>query len=372
MLYFDHCSTTFPNDIVIKNFSTAAKNYPGNPNSNNRLGILCKARLDDATRHIANILKVSEESIIYTSSASEANNLAIKGLCLANRGKHIITTNLEHPSVIDSIKFLKLSGYEVSIVKLNEDGTVDMDDLKSLIREDTVLVSICYADSELGIRQNVEQIGMMLKSYPNCYFHVDASQIIGKERFDFSCVDLATFTAHKFNGIKGIGCLIKKNKVKITPLITGGNLTSRYRGGMPPVELIVSLESALELAYSDFDIKKEYVNRLSNELKVFLTAYNDIKINSTSKSISNIINISIDNADRMIELLNECGVYVSKKCASSMDEVSRCVLALYKDEKRAANTIRISISDLTTAKDVKNFKRAFDACYAKLNETQNV
>ena len=371
MLYFDNCSTTFPDDIVIKNFSTAVKNYPGNPNANNRLGILCKARIDDATRHIANILRVSEESIIYTSSASEANNLAIKGLCLANSGKHIITTNLEHPSVLDSIKFLKLSGYEVSVAKLNEDGTVDIDHLKSLIRDDTILVSITYADSELGIRQNIEQIGMMLKNYPNCYFHVDASQIIGKERFDFSCVDLATFTAHKFYGIKGIGCLIRKNKVRITPLITGGTTFTKYRSGIPPVELIVSLESALELAYSDFNHKKEYVNRISNELKVFLTSFADIKINSTSKSISNIINISIKNADKMLELLNECGVYVSKKSAASTEDLSRSVMALYNDEERAKNTIRISVVDTTTAKDIKNFKRAFEACYTKLKEISN-
>lgn len=371
MLYFDNCSTTFPDDIVIKNFATSAKNYPGNPNANNRLGILCKARIDDATKHIANILKVSEESIIYTSSASEANNLAIKGLCLANNGRHIITTNLEHPSVLDSIKFLKLSGYDVSIAKLNEDGTVDIDYLKSLIRDDTVLISITYADSELGIRQNIEQIGMMLKNYPNCYFHVDASQVVGKERFDFSCVDLATFTAHKFNGIKGIGCLIKKSKVKLTPLITGGTSFNKYRSGIPPVELIVSLESALELAYSDFDHKKEYVNRISNELKAFLTSFNDIKINSTSKSISNIINISIKNADKMVELLNECGVYVSKKSAASTEDISKSVMELYEDEQRAKNTIRISILDTTTSKDIKNFKRAFEACYEKLKESDN-
>lgn len=369
MLYFDYSATTFPNKEVLEEFKEAATNFIGNPNSSHRLGSLAKARIDDATISIANILGVKKEEIIYTSGSSEANNLAIKGVCMANNGKHIITTKLEHSSVIAPINRLCNYGYEVSFVKLNNDGTVDINHLKSLIRDDTVLVSIVGVDSELGIKQNINEIGLLLKNYPNCYFHVDATQLIGKTNFDFTNVDLFSFSAHKFFGIKGIGCLVKKEHVKIMPQIDGGASTTKYRSGTPALELIVSLQKALEMAYQDFNKKEEYVNKISLDLKKFLSSFDKVMINSSSKSIGQIINFSIDNSGKMVEYLTECGVYLSTKSAcSSSEALSKSVMAIYNDETRASNSIRISISYVTKEKDIEEFKKIFNSCYLRLDD----
>ena len=366
MLYFDYSATTFANDEVIKEFVDSLKEYVGNPNSSHKLGIKNKERIDKASLNIAKILNVKPSEIIYTSGASESNNLAIKGSCKALKGKHIITTRLEHSSVVAPISRLCQEGYDLSFVNLNYDGRIDLSDLKKIIREDTAIVSIVAVDSELGIRQDIEQIGKILKSYPNCYFHVDATQMIGKTKFDFKDVDLISFSAHKFFGIKGIGCLIKKENVKLFPLIDGGRSTTKFRSGTPPLELIVSLEKALLLAYENFESKLEFVKCISKDLKAFLKGYSDIKINNTSNSIDQIINFSCNNSQKLLSLLNENDVYLSNKSACSKDTLSQTILSLYNDKKRAENSVRISISYVTTKEEIKEFKKIFDKCYKEV------
>lgn len=369
MIYLDYSATTFVNDKVLNEFVNTTKEYIGNPNSLHKLGIKNKKRIDDATSNICKILNVKSSEIIYTSGSSEANNLAIKGACKLKKGKHIITTGLEHSSVIGPINRLCNDGYEVSFVKLKEDGSIDTEHLKSIIREDTILVSIVGVDSELGIRQNIEEIGNILKNYPNCYFHVDATQMIGKTRFDFENVDMFSFSAHKFFGIKGIGCLVKKKKVKLMPLIDGGLSTTKFRSGTPALELIVSLEKALMLAYENFDSKIKYIKDISDELKGFLSNYPGVKVNSTIKSIDQIINFSCYNSKELLKALNNNEVYLSTKSACSSNKtLSNTILLLYNDEKRAENSIRISLSYVTTKKEIEKFKKIFDKCYKKVME----
>ena len=368
MIYFDYSATTFPNKEVIKEFNFSMQKYVGNPNSSHRLGKLARARIDDASIKIANILGVKPNEVIYTSGASEANNLAIKGICYANKGKHIITTKLEHSSVVAPISRLVSLGYEVSFVNLKEDGTIDIEHLKSIIRNDTVLVSIVGVDSELGIRQNIEEVGLLLKNYPNCHFHVDATQLIGKTNYDFSNVDLFSFSAHKFFGIKGIGCLIKKENIRLMPLIDGGASTTKFRSGTPTLELIVSLEKALYLAYLDFNKKINYVKEISDDLKKFLSGYEGVTINNTEKSIPQIINFSILGSDKILELLSDCGVFLSSKSAcSNPDALSKSIMALYNVIVRAEESIRISLSYVTTKKEIRQFKKIFDVCYKELH-----
>ena len=369
MVYLDYSATTYVSDEVLKEFNRATKLYMGNPNSSHYLGTHAKMRINEATSNISRLLGVKQSEVIYTSGASEANNLAIKGICKANKGRHIITTMLEHSSVIAPINRLINEGYEVSIVKLKEDGTIDLDYLKSIIRDDTVLVCVTGVDSELGIKQNLEEIGMLISSYPNCYFHVDATQMIGKTRINFKYVDSVSFSAHKFFGIKGIGCLLKKENVRMIPMIDGGLSTTKFRSGTPTLELIVSLERAIMLAYQDFDKKLESIKKMNFEVKDFLKKYENIIINNTSSSIDQIINFSCKNAKKLVDMLNECGVYLSTKSAcSSSDSLSKSIMALYNDESRAENSIRISLSYVTTKKEIKMFKKIFDICYKKLGD----
>lgn len=371
MVYFDYSATTFVSDEVLEAFSNACKNYRGNPNSAHDLGVKNNSRINEATNSIAKVLGVKPSEIIYTSGASEANNLAIKGVCKANNGKHIITTMLEHSSVIAPINRLGTQGYEVDFVKLRNDGTVDLDDLEKLMRTDTVLVSIAAVDSELGIKQDLGAIHDVIKRYPGCYFHVDATQAVGKTIINFNDADLISFSAHKFFGIKGIGGLIKKEEVRIEPQIDGGKSTTRYRSGTPALELIVSLEKALLSAYSNFDRKLQIVKDINNDIKQFLNVYKDVVINNTSQSIGQIINFSMLNgkAEKMIKMLNEREIYVSSKSAcSASDALSKTVMYLYNDEKRANNSVRVSVSYVTTQKDVETFKKVFKECYERLDD----
>lgn len=372
MIYLDYSATTPVDKKVVDVFSKVALDYFGNSNSLHKLGIKSKELENYATEEIANYLKIKPTEIIYTSCSSESNNLALKGICqkYQNRGKHIITTNLEHSSVIATCNYLTKLGFEVEFVDLNEDGCVNIEDLKNKLRDDTILVSIACVDSELGIRQPVEEIGKILKNYPKCFYHVDCTQAIGKVDVDFTNIDLASISAHKFFGLKGIGMLIKKENIVIEPLIHGGKSSTIYRSGTPALPLIVSLKKALELIIFDIDKNYEYVSKLNKIIIDKLSSYENVYINTTSKSIKHTINISILNIkpETFIHALEENDIYVSTKSAcSNTNSMSNSIYAITHDEKRASSTIRISLSYLTTIEEVNMFLNVFDKCYNKLN-----
>ena len=221
MVYLDYAANTPVNEEVLQTFCDVSTAYIANPNSSHALGRAAKERLVQSTQKIAELLGVQESEIIYTSGASESNNLAVKGIAGAykKQGKHIITTYLEHSSVTGAITALQNNGFEVDFVDILENGCVDLDHLKELLRQDTILVSICCVDSELGIRQPIAQIGELLSAYPHCFFHVDGTQAMGKIPVNLTNVDLYSFSPHKFYGINGCGVLIKKEPILLEPLI---------------------------------------------------------------------------------------------------------------------------------------------------------
>ena len=369
MIYLDYSATTSVDKRVLDTFNKVCIDFPGNPNSLHKLGVEANKLIGEATNQIANLLKVKPNEIIYTSGASESNNLAIKGICLKyqNRGKHIITTNLEHSSIYGPIGYLQRLGFTVDMVKTNEFGLVDIDDLKKLIKEDTILVSIASVNSEVGISQNIDEIGKLLKEYPKCYFHVDMTQSIGKMNISLENVDLASFSAHKFFGLKGIGALIKKENIELTPIIHGGKSTTIYRSGTPALPLIVSLSKALRLAYEDLDIP--YIEKLNNRLKDKLKEYEMVRINSNEYSIPQILNISILGVkpETFQHALEEYDIYISTQSACSAgNPISKAVFEVTKNELQAKSSIRISISYKTTEEEIDKFLIAFDACYNKL------
>ena len=196
MIYLDYSATTPVNEEVIDTYCKVCRDYIGNPNSLHKLGVEAKKLIDASTLQIAKILGVKPNEIIYTSGSSEANNLAIKGVCSKynNRGKHIITTELEHSSVIAPISYLQKQGFEVDFVKLDENGLVDLNDLKQLLRDDTILVSICAINSEVGIKQDLKAISDVIRTNPKTIFHSDVTQLIGKDKIDFSMLDLASIS----------------------------------------------------------------------------------------------------------------------------------------------------------------------------------
>ena len=364
MIYLDYSATTPVNKEVLESFSNACLKYIGNPNSLHKLGLEANEMINKATEQIASLLNVKKNEIIYTSGSSESNNLAIKGIAFKyqNRGKHIITTSLEHSSVTAPLNYLSTLGYEIDIVKLDENGRVDLDDLKSLLRDDTILVTINSVNSETGITQPIDEIKKIVKKYTKCYLHVDMTQSVGKQKVDLSDIDLVSFSGHKIYGMKGIGVLVKKENIDITPLIHGGKSTTIYRSGTPCLPLIVSLSKALRLILEDLDKKYEKVLELNKYLKDNIKDLKDVYINSNDYSIPHMLNISAlgIKPETMQHALEEDDIYVSTQSACSSGKgVSQAVLSITHDEKRASSSIRVSISYLTTKEEIDEFIKSF-------------
>ena len=372
MIYLDYSATTPVEKSVLNTYNKVCLEYPGNSNSLHKLGIESHELEEYATGRIRELLQLHDEDIIYTSGASEANNHVIKGVAFKyqNRGKHIITTYLEHSSVLSCMNYLTDCGFEVDYVKIDDDGRVDLDHLKRLIRNDTILVSICMVDSELGIEQPIHEISEILRDYPKCFFHVDCTQALGKIPIDFSLMDFASLSIHKIYGMKGIGILIKKKSIGITNLIHGGKSSTVYRSGTPALPLIVSSMKAIEMIVSKIDEHYEYVRHLQDVIIKKLEKYEDIHINSTRYSIPYVINISLNNIkpETFIHGMDEYDIYLSTKSAcSSSSTMSDAVYAVTKDRDFAMHSIRISLSFKTTEEEIDEFLRVFSIVYEKLN-----
>ena len=371
MVYLDYSATTQINDEVLDAYVKVSKEYIGNPNSLHSLGVKSKEIIDLATSQIKDILKVPNHDVIYTSGASESNNLALKGIALKykNRGTHIITTPLEHSSVVSPLNYLAQNGFTIDIVELNSDGTINIEHLKSLMTDETLIVSVSAVDSEIGIKQDINSINKILKDYPKCFFHVDATQAIGKVNIDFNDIDLISFSAHKFYGPKGIGVLLKKDSIVIEPLIHGGKSTSIYRSGTPTTPLIVSMSKALRLANENLNKKISHVKELNDILRDKLSSYYNVHINSTSNSIPHILNFSVVGIkpETMLHALESYDIFISTKSACSKNNsMSSSVMAVTKNEEYANHSLRISLSYLTTMDEINYFIDKFDECYNKL------
>ena len=370
MIYLDYSATTPVATEVLDTFVKTSKNYIGNPNSLHTLGVKSKKLMDQATLQITQLLGVQKNELIYTSGATESNNLAIKGIVgkYPNRGKQIITTPLEHSSILEPLHQLENQGYQIRYVQLLQDGTVDLVHLKKLLEEeDTILVSIAMVSSEVGILQPIEEIGKIIKEYPKCFFHSDITQALGKVPVSLQNVDLASFSAHKFYGLKGIGGLVKKEKVELKPLFDGGKSTTRYRSGTPALALITSLAKALRLSLETINV--EYAKQLNEKIQMELKEIPDIHINSTSQSIPHILNISVYGVkpETLLHALEEKDIYIStmSACSSSQSE-SLAVKSVTHNTLDATTSIRISLSVHTTQEEVDTFLKVFKEVISKL------
>ena len=371
MIYLDYAASTPVDKEVIDLYYDVTSKYFANPNSNHKLGREALKVIDDSTCEIASLLGVLEDEIIYTSGATEANNLAIKGICnrYRNYGKHIIISTLEHNSITSSVTSMQEAGFDIDLVSITKDGLVDIEALRRLIRDDTILVSICSVDSEIGLVQPIEEIARLLKKYTHTYFHTDASQAIGKVQIDYSDVDLITIAPHKFYGLPGTGVLVKKKNVSLKPLIEGGKSTTLFRSGTPVVGEIAAVSKALSLAISMQSERYDYVKRLNDIIREHLSGYENIYINSTKNSLPFTLNFSIKNvkALKFAKMLEDRDVYISTKTSCCpLYTPSKLVYALTRDKSLASTSLRLSLSHLTSFKEIEEFLQIFDECMKEL------
>ena len=370
MIYLDYSATTPVNPDVLDSLLKVSRDYIGNPNSMHSLGVKSRALLKSATRQIADCLNIKMEEIIYTSGATEANNTALLGVALRykNRGNHIILSKLEHPSEYVLANYLENLGFRISYVNNDSDGLIDLDDLKSLITDKTILVSIVGVNSEVGVRQPLKTIRQIIKKEnPNTIFHSDLTQGLGKVAINLNDVDLASFSGHKIYGPKGIGLLYKSEKVDIVPLIHGSSKDFPLRAGTPPLPLIVALSKAIRLCLMDLDKKELYVKKLNEKIVDDLSHYPNLKFNNTKYSIYHVINISLMDIkpESFVHAMEDHEVYISTNTACSSGELSTSVMALYGDKRRAMTTIRISLSCNTTMDEVNKFLTFFHGEYQR-------
>ena len=377
-IYLDYAANTPVQKEVLDVFNEITLDYFANPNSTHELGKITKRKINETTNSIIELLHSEtnmdkDVEIIYTSGSSESNNLAIKGVAKAYRenGKHIISTFLEHSSVSAPLTYLREQGYEIDIVNITNEGKVDIEHFKSLLRKDTILVSICYVDSEVGIVQPIDEISKILKEYPNCFLHVDCTQAIGKIKVNLENVDLISFAPHKFYGLNGFGALVKNKDIVLETLIDGGASTSIYRSGTPVIGQICALEKALEITFEKFKERQNYVRNLNSKIRNAILKYDDVKINTILDENPYILNISVNNikATEFKNKLEEYGICVSIKSACTVTITpSRIVMAMTHDRKRALSSWRISLSHLTTDEEIDEFLKIFDKCYKYFKE----
>jgi cysteine desulfurase len=371
MIYLDYAANTPADPRVLDCFVQTSLQYFGNPNGNHKAAAAANAQIEQASELILSLLGAENMEVIATSGASESNNLAIKGAARANRGSgmHIISTCLEHSSVSGALSYLQQCGYEIDLVNILSDGTVDLTHLRELLRKDTVMVSVCYAESELGICQPIGAIGQILQDFPQCIFHVDATQAAGKIDLALADADLVSFAPHKFYGLNGMGVLLRRNSIVLEPLIHGGKSTTLYRSGTPVVSWSASTAKALALCCEEQAKRFHSVETLQDFLRTELSRFPLVHINSPQAALPHFLNLSVSGVKATIfqNALNEHDVCISTKSACSVPNTpSRPVFAVTGDKKLAQCSWRISLSHLTTKEELEQFLTIFDTCYQQL------
>jgi len=370
MIYLDYSATTPVLPEVLDSYNKVTNEYFGNPNSLHSLGIKSRELLESATKQVCELLKINKEEFTFTSGATESNNIALIGTCLANKGKgnHIIVSKLEHPSIYSICDYLTSIGYKVSYVNNTEEGVIDFEDLKRKINEDTILVSICAVNSETGVRQPLRTIKQVInKCNSEIILHSDITQALGKIPINFNDFDLASASGHKIYAPKGIGLFYKKKNVKCQQILYGNK--EDFHPGTPALPLIVSFSKALRIALHEIEKKIEIVTKWNEKIIKNIKTHDNIKINTSKYCIPHIINISLMDIkpETFIHALERHEIYVSSNTACSSGKLSTSVMALYNDKLRAETTIRISLSCLTKLEEINVFINAFNGVYEKLH-----
>lgn len=376
MIYLDNSATTKPYPEVIESFVKVSTDFFGNPSSLHGMGVQAENLLSKARKQIAELLKVKSSEILFTSGGTEGNNLAIKGAAFANqqRGKHIITSSIEHPSVDEACQALVEQGYEVTYLPVNEEGVISLTDLSKAIRKDTILVSIMHVNNEVGSIQPVLEIGQLLKKYPQILFHVDHVQGMGKLDLPLTDtgIDLCTISGHKLHGLKGTGILYVRQGIQVAPLFSGGNQESKLRSGTENVAGIVALAKAMRMTLQN---KTQNEQKLKEIHEVFYNSLQEIvgvQVNSPILGAPHIINFSVPGikSEVLLHELEQDGIYVSttSACSSKKRTPSKTVKAMFQNQERALSVIRISTSFQNEVEEARQALDSIGRAVAKLKK----
>ena len=361
-MYFDYAATTPPNQEVLKTFEQVNRDFWANPHALHRAGARAEALLEQARRQVLTLFKAEGHyRCIFTGGATESNNMAIKGIArqYKSRGMHLITSAVEHPSVLKVFQWLEKEGWEITILPVNAAGCVEPQTLAEALRPDTMLVSLMHVNNEIGAINDIQALGHIVKTQSAAFFHVDAAQSVGKIALSLnpSPIDLLTFSAHKFCGLKGSGALLLKNKVQLPPLLHGGGQESGFRSGTADVAAAAALAKALRISLEGRASAYACVRSFKQTIVEAFDGIEGTELNGSLEHASPfMINYSISGVrpETMLHALEEQELYIStvSACSAGKTPESSVVLALTGTHERAQTSIRISLSSLTTPTEV--------------------
>ena len=360
-VYFDGASTTAVHPDVLQTYKSLLDKYYVNSESLYDEGSEISRMMEKARSAIAGLLGVNSEDIIFTSGSSEANSSAIKGVCFAQPGKkHIVTTNVEHSSILNAcLQMEQVFGYRVTYLPVDASGKVSLQQVKDAVSDDTAIVSIMAVNNEVGSINPIDEIANYVKKHTHAYMHIDMTQAIGKVDVDFKNIDLASISAHKLEGLKGSGILVKKVHVPFVPLINGGEQEYGIRGGTSNACVNMVFAKTLRFALENGKKYHDYITFLQQALLKGLSTIPGVLMNQPSDAVNSVINFSYEKipSEVMQNALNKKGFMVSARstCASKSDDPSYVLSAMGYSSKRASSCIRISLTYHNTEEEIASF-----------------
>jgi cysteine desulfurase len=376
MRYFDHAASAPPYPEVIASVAQAMERYYANPSSLHRLGQAAEQLLGKARAVIAGALKTEPGEIFFTSGGTESNNTAIRAAArtFSNRGRHIITSMIEHPSVFETCRQLEEDGYEVTYLSPDRSGRIRPAQVAEAVRDDTILVSIMHVNNETGAIQPIREIGQALSDYPKVLFHVDAVQSLGKLELNPRewGIDLFSGSAHKFHGPRGAGILYCRKGLRLKPLLTGGGQEMGLRSGTEPLPLITGMAKALRLSVERREADEAKVARLRRRLTAALARMDGVvpTLPDDSWSVPHIVHFCVPGirSEVLVHMLEERDIFVSTQsaCSSGDNKPSRVLAAMGLPETMTISGVRVSLSAEHTEDDIDVLAEAIEDAVARL------
>ena len=379
MIYFDNSATTKPYPEALETYMQVASKILGNPSSLHRLGDQATRILDASRQQIADLIGKKSDEIFFTSGGTEGDNWVIKGVAFekAQFGKHIIVSAIEHPAVKESALWLKSQGFEVDFAPVDNKGFVDVEALGALIRPDTILISVMAVNNEIGSIQPIEAISELLADKPTISFHVDAVQALSKiptEKYLTERVDFATFSGHKFHGVRGIGFAYIKSGKKITPLLTGGGQERDYRSTTENVAGIAATAKALRLSMEKLDFFASKTGQMKAVIRHALLDYPDIFVFSDEKDFApHILTFGIKGVrgEVIVHAFEDYDIFISttSACSSKAGKPAGTLIAMGVDKDKAQSAVRLSLDLENDMSQVEQFLTKLKLIY---NQTRKV
>lgn len=376
MIYFDNSATTAAAPEVLQSYQAVSQDFFGNPSSLHALGDKADNLLQQSRQQIAQLIQAEPDEIYFTSGGTEGDNWVVKGTAIAKRqfGKHLISTEIEHPAVKNSLAQLEQLGYEVTYLPVDKRGFIDPADLKAALRSDTILVSIMAVNNEIGSVQPLKEVADILADYPRVHFHVDAVQSIGKGLLPLlrlPRIDFLTFSAHKFHGPRGTGFIYAKRGRQLAPLMTGGGQENNWRSGTENLPAIAGMAKALRLLLTDESAKVRQQQAIKTKIYQHVAQQPKVTIFSenTADFAPHILCFGIQGVrgETIVHAFEEHDIYISttSACSSKKGTISGTLAAMHVPDEIATSAVRISLDENNTLAEAEAFIKAFDQIYAR-------